>query len=266
MLGLAPTRWIAPLTGDLSAVLWVPLSPLAHGATSMRLWLRPRVALRTESDGAIEADRDYYRGLWHAEQIRVQELEKKLSAYEVTSGGNAQSGTVRLAAANVLSRTPGSGGIALKINAGSQQGISPGDVAIVGGDGVVGRIAPEVGAVTSTVLSIANRSIGRMDGYVVPADQEKSKRPQVIMVQLLPDGRGALRGDIDLGTSVRAGDLVRMKDPSWPSGAQGMRIGVVTEIKRKDEQPLRGEIIVRPAVDPAVVGELVVKLSAGQRP
>ncbi len=57
-----------------------------------------------------------------------------------------------------------------------------------------------------------------------------------------------------------------MKDPSWPSGAQGMRIGVVTEIKRKDEQPLRGEIIVRPAVDPAVVGELVVKLSAGQRP
>lgn len=76
MLGLFPTRWIAPLTGDLSSILWVPLSPIAHGMTAMRLWLRPRTAVSTEGDAAILADRDYYRGLWHAEQIRVQELEK----------------------------------------------------------------------------------------------------------------------------------------------------------------------------------------------
>lgn len=266
MLGLFPTRWIAPLTGDLSSILWVPLSPIAHGATAIRLWLRPRVVLQTDGDSAILADRDYYRGLWHAEQIRVQDLEKKLSAYEVASGGAPHGGTFRLAAANVLSRTAGSGGVALKLNAGSQQGISAGDVAIVDGDGIVGRIAPEVGAVSSTVLSIANRSIGRIDGYVVPADQEKSKRPQVIPIQLLPDGKGYLRGDTDLGSLARPGDIVRVKDPTWPSGAQGMRIGVVTEIKRKDEQPLRGEMIVRPAIDPTVVGELVIKLSADAHP
>ena len=266
MLGLFPTRWISPLAGDLSSILWVPLSPISHGMTAMRLWLRPRTAASTEGDAAILADRDYYRGLWHAEQILVQELEKKLNTYEVVSGQTKSGGAVRLAAANVLSRTPGAGGVALKLNVGTQQGIAAGDIAIVDGDAIVGRIAPEVGAVSSTVLSVGNRAIGRIDGYVVPVNQEKSKRPQVIAVQLLPDGKGDLRGDIDLGSPARPGDIVRIKDPAWPAGAQGMRLGVVVEIKRKDAQPLRGEVIVRPAVDPNMVGELVVKLSQGTQP
>ena len=266
MLGLFPTRWIAPLTGDLSSILWVPLSPISHATTAMRLWLRPRTAASTEGDAAILADRDYDRGLWHAEQIRVQELEKKLDTYEAVSGQTKSGGAVRLAAANVLSRTPGAGGVALKLNVGTQQGIAAGDIGIVDGDAIVGRIAPEVGAVSSTVLSVGNRAIGRIDGYVVPANQEKSKRPQVIAVQLLPDGNGDLRGDIDLGSPARPGDIVRVKDPAWPAGAQGMRLGVVVEIKRKDAQPLRGEVIVRPAVDPNMVGELVVKLSQGTQP
>ena len=68
----------------------------------------------------------------------------------------------------MLSRTPGAGGVALKLNVGTQQGIAAGDIAIVDGDAIVGRIAPEVGAVSSTVLSVGNRAIGRIDGYVVP--------------------------------------------------------------------------------------------------
>lgn len=266
MLGLLPTRWIAPLTSDLSSIVWVPLSPLAHGTTSIRLWLRPGKAPLVAADATVVVERDYYRGLWHAEQIRSQALERKLTAYEIASGASQRGDSIRLAAANVLTRTPGAGGLALKINAGSQQGIAAGDVAIVEGDGVVGRIAPEVGAVSSTVLSIANRSIGRIDAYVVPADQEKSKRPAVIAIQVLPDGKGELRGDIDLGSPVRSGDIVRIKDPAWPTGAQGMRLGIVSEIRRKDAQPLRGEVIIRPAVDPATVGELVVKISAGSTP
>jgi len=266
MLGLLPTRWIAPLTSDLSSIVWVPLSPVAHGTTIIRLWLRPGKAPLAAADAAVLVERDYYRGLWHAEQIRSQEFERKLSAYEIASGAGQRGGAIRLAAANVLTRTPGAGGLALKINAGSQQGISAGDVAVVDGDGLVGRIAPEVGAVSSTVLSIANRSIGRIDGYVVPADQEKAKRPAVIAIQILPDGKGELRGDIDLGSPVRPGDIVRVKDPSWPLGAQGMRLGIVSEIRRKDTQPLRGEVIIRPAVDPATVGELVVKISVVSKP
>ncbi len=261
MLSLFPTRWIAPFTGDLSSILWVPLSPMAHGASSIRMWLRPPVELRSDLDRAIATDRDLYRGLWHAEQIQVEELQKKLRAYEVVSAGNGNAGSNRLASAHVVARTASGGGLALRLNAGSMQGIGAGDIAVVDGDGIVGRIAPQVGAVSSTIVTVANRAFGRIDGYVVPADQERSKRPQVIAVQLLPDGNGFLRGDIDLGVVAKAGDLVRVKDPTWPVGAQGMRLGVVVEVRRKDAQPLRGEVFVRPAVDPAVVGEVVVKLS-----
>ncbi|MSQ90579.1 MAG: hypothetical protein EXS01_04180 [Phycisphaerales bacterium] len=266
LLGLLPTRWIAPLTTDLSSVLWVPLTPLAHLGTEIRLWLRPRSELPTEADRAVREDRDFYRGLWHSEQIRVQDLEKKLRVYEVVVGAAPPSDAVRLAAANVVARTPGSGGLALKLNVGAQHGITAGDVAVVEGDCVVGRIAPEVRAVASTVISIANRSTGRIDCYVTPADQERAKRPQVIPIQILPDGGGLLRGDIDWGTTVATGDTVRIRDPSWPIGAQGMRLGVVLEIRRKDAQPLRGEVTVRLAVDPAVVGELVVKLQPSANP
>ncbi len=261
LLGLCPTRWIAPLTGDLSSVLWVPLSPLSHGATSMRLWLRPRPASAAIDEAAAVVDRDYYRGLWHAERIRTEELEKKLRMYEVTVGGPSKSEAVRLASANVIARTPGSGGIALKVNAGSQHGVSPGDIAVVEGDALVGRVAPEVGSVTSVIVSISDRSIGRFDAYIVPAAEERSNRRSEIPVQLLPDGSGNLRGDIDLGGAVRPGDIVRFKDASWPRGAQGMRIGQVIDVLPKDAQPLRGEVTVRPAVDPAVVGEIVIKLA-----
>ncbi len=217
------------------------------------------------TESALQADRDLYRGLWHAEQTRVQELESKLRAYEVVAGSGSHRQEVRLAAANVVSMSSDGGGVALRLNAGTLQGVSPGDAAIFGGDGLVGRIAPEVGTVSSTVLCVSSRAFGRIDAYAVPADQERAKRPVVIALQLLPDGRGALRSDVDLGTALRAGDIVRVKDSTWSSGAQGMRLGVVVEVRPKDAQPLRGEVIVRPAIDPASVSEVIIKLSGSNK-
>ncbi|MSR43837.1 MAG: hypothetical protein EXS15_00550 [Phycisphaerales bacterium] len=264
VLGVLPTRWIAPLGSDLSSILWVPLTPIAHGGTAIRLWLRPRVDAENEADRALATDRDYFRGLWHAEQIRVAELQRKLRAYEVVIGESPRGTVLRLASASVVGRVPSQGGDALRLNIGSQQGVMAGDVALVDGDGVVGRIAPEVGAITCTVIAAGNRAIGRIDAFVVPADQERSSRPQVISIQVVPDGQGYLRGDVELDSAARPGDLVRIKDSTWPIGAQGMRLGVVTEIRRKESQPLRGEVLIRPAVDPAGVGEVVIKLTPGQ--
>lgn len=266
LLGLCPTRWIAPLTGDLSAVVWVPLAPLSHAATTVRLWLRPRPAATTGDDATAAVERDYYRGLWHAERIQTEALEKKLSLYERTIGPPSSGGAVRLASATVIGRIAGSGGVALRVNVGSQHGVTAGDVAVIDGDALVGRLAPEVAAVSSLVISIADRSIGRFDGYITPAAQERSHRPSALAVQLLPDGSGSLRADVDLSAAVSVGDAVRLKDASWPPGAQGMRVGRVTEVRRKDAQPLRGEVVVQPTTDPALIGEVVIKLSAEKRP
>jgi len=265
LIGLMPARWVAPWSSDLSAVLWVPLSPLAHAGTSVRLWLRPGGRAVAVADAGLVEERDRYRGLWHAEQIKVRELEKRLRAYEVAAKGSRDGGA-RFAAASVLTRTPSGGGFALRLNCGARQGISAGDVVLAGGDSIAGRIAPDVGNVTSTVVSVADRASGRVDAYVTPAAQEGAKRAEFIAVQIAPDGRGQLRADIDLGSAVTRGDMVRVRDPSWPQGAQGMRIGVVREVRRKDAQPLRGEAIIDPVVDFASLGEVVVRLSNGGAP
>jgi len=265
LLGVMPARWVAPWSSDLSAVLWVPLSPLAHAGTSVRLWLRPGHGAPREADASVVEERDRYRGLWHAEQIKVQELEERLRAYEVAAK-TARDGNAKFAAASVLTRSSSGGGFALKLNCGSRQGIAAGDVVLFGGDAIVGRIAPEVGNVTSTVMSVADRASGRVDAYITPAAQEGAKRFESISVQIVPDGRGQLRADIDLGSAVAAGDMVRVRDPAWPQGAQGMRIGVVREVRRKDAQPLRGEAIIDPVVDGSRVGEVVVRVSNGGAP
>jgi len=262
LLGVMPARWVAPWSSDLSAVLWVPLAPLAHAGTSARVWLRPGERVSPEVDAGVVEERDRYRGLWHAEQIRVQDLEKRLRAYEVAAK-NSRDGSARFAAASVLTRSSSGGGFALRLNCGSRQGIAAGDVVLFGGDAIAGRIAPDVGSVTSTVMTVTDRASGRVDGYVTPAAQEGAKRSEMIAVQIVPDGRGQLRADIDLGSAVAPGDAVRVRDPAWPQGAQGMRIGIVREVRRKDAQPLRGEALIDPVVDGASVGEVVVRVADG---
>jgi len=53
--------------------------------------------------------------------------------------------------------------------------------------------------------------------------------------------------------------LVRLRDGSWPKGAQGMVLGTVVEVGRKDQQPLRGRAIIMPAVDGRTLAEVTIK-------
>ena len=63
-LSLAPASLLRPVTGDLSALVWLPLRPPAHLLTSLRHWLRPE----REEGGARDAqllveERDRFRAL-----------------------------------------------------------------------------------------------------------------------------------------------------------------------------------------------------------
>ncbi len=266
LAGLLPTSWVGPVTRDLSSILWVPLSPLSHGATAIRVWLRPGVGMPTDADRAVAGESDQFRALWHAERLKVEELEKRLAQFQSTAASD-QSGTdVRFEDAAVLARTPAAGGLALKVNVGRRQGISPGDVAVVGGDGLVGRVSSEVGELGCFIITLTSKGIPRFDAYIISASEERSSNPKTIPVQLSPDGSGALVGDIDLGTVITAGDSVRLRDRTWPKTAQGMLVGHVVEVQRKDAQPLRGEVTVRPRIDAATLGSVVIKVSEGGSP
>lgn len=262
MMSLMPTSWVASFAGDLSSILWVPLSPISHAATAARVWMRPQPVAASEGEQKLIEERDYYRGLWHSQLQRVKELEQRIGQYEMTAAMAPGAHADPMVAVDVLSRTGGSGSTSLKINAGRRSGIAAGDVVVIPGDAIVGRIASEVGEITSFVSCLANSGGGRIDAIIIPASQERSKNPRGVPVQLAPDS-GALRGDIELAGEARAGDVVRLADRTWPPGAQGLRIGIVTEVRRKDSQPLRGEVVVVPIVDSATVGSLIVKLTQG---
>ncbi len=262
LAGILPTPWMAGVTRDISSVLWVPLSPLSHGATAVRVWLRPATSGVPEADNGLVEECGRLRGRLHAEYLKVEELERRLAEFQSVVRSGKGAGKDLLEHADVLSRTAAAGGVALKLNVGKRRGVAAGDIAVVRGDVIVGRVASEVGELGCFVTSLASKGTPRMDCYIVPASEERSAKPRTQKIQLAPDGGGALVGDIDLNSAIGVGDTVRLSDPSWPPGAQGMLVGKVIELRRKESQPLRGEVIVGPAAEVDRIGSVVIKIQS----
>jgi hypothetical protein len=256
---LLPTTWVAPVTAALAQVVWIPMAPVAWGGSAARQWLRPSVAEIAGDAAALRDERDQFRGLYHQERQRAESLQSRLDALDVTARLDRASGaSVSYASARVMAVTPRGG---MRLSIGAREGVQPGDCAVIQGDALVGRVAPEVSSRQSVLIPLTDRSIGRIDGMVIAQDDDaRGVVGRGIPVQLALRG-GVLAGDIDLDAGVRAGDVVRLSDAGWSPGAQGMRIGVVREVRRKDEQPLRGLVEVMPVADASKVSEVVVKVT-----
>lgn len=261
---LLPTAWVAPVTSVLAQVAWIPLAPVAWAGSGARHWLRPTVPELAGDARELRDERDRFRGLYHEERQRAEALQARLDAMDITARLDRASGSsVTYASARVVAVLPRGG---LRLSVGAREGVQPGDCAVVQGDALVGRIAPEVSSRQCVLIPLTDRSLGRIDALVVPAAEDaRGIVTGAIPVQLQARG-DALVGDIDLSVGARPGDVVRLADASWQSGARGMRIGVVLDVRRKDEQPLRGMVEVRPAVDPARVSEVVVKATGAPAP
>jgi len=252
-----PTGLIAPVTSMLAQVAWIPLAPVAWVGTTARHWLRPSVPDVAGESAALRDERDRFRGLYHEERARANDLQARLDAMDITARLDRAAGaSVSYASARVLVVLPRGG---VRLSVGAREGVQPGDCAVVQGDGLVGRIAPDVTARQSVLVPLTDRSIGRMDAMVIPAaDDARGIVSAGAPVQLVARG-DVLVGDIDLEAGVRRGDIVRLTDAAWPGGARGMRLGTVRDVRRKDEQPLRGMVEVQPAADLARLAEVVVK-------
>jgi cell shape-determining protein MreC len=212
----------------------------------------------------LRDERDRFRGLYHQERQRAEDLQSRLDAMDVTVRLDRASGaSVGYASARVTAVLPRGG---LRLSVGAREGVQPGDCAVVQGDALVGRIAPDVTARQSVLVPLTDRSVGRLDAVVIAAaDDARGIVTGGTPVQLVARG-DALVGDIDLDAGVRPGDVVRLADAGWQAGARGMRLGTVRDVRRKDEQPLRGMVEVTPAADPARLSEVVVKVTGGPSP
>lgn len=264
IISLLPAPWVAPWSADLSAILWIPLTPAAHVLALVREWLRPELAaeaLSPEAAAELTSQRDQFRGLWHAEQLRADELEARLREVATLTRPPHQG------AGLVLAMVIGRGGdSAFTLDAGSMHGVQEGDAVLLRGDELAGRVAGDVRAGSCVLVPLGHKSTGRLDAVVIPASGTSAAGARAsLRVQLTLGDDGLLDGDVDAAAPLAVGDVVRLDDPTWPESARGTRLGEVVWVGRKDEQPLRGKIKVLPTAEPARASRVSIRTTVNAK-
>ncbi|MFO0873223.1 MAG: rod shape-determining protein MreC [Phycisphaerales bacterium] len=262
-LSLLPARWLWWLN-DIAAIVNLPLAPLADVSNDLRTWLRrgdDPLAGSSELEQTLVADRDRYRALWNDERLRNEELVRQLDdvrlAEQLDEG--AMFDPVR---ADVVGRGPDSLRGAVRLNIGTRSGVAPGDVAVFRGAHLVGRVADDPDALSCLLVSTTDPSVGRIHAAVAPDPEPADPRPATIPLLLTPVGDGTFVADAGRDARIRIGDEVVCADPSWKSTARGMIIGVVDSIDRRDDQPLRNRLRIKPIYEAQRLATVIVKVAS----
>lgn len=264
VVSLLPARLLG-WTRVPAEIVALPVQPLADGGIRLSRWLRPLEGEAGESEAVrtLIADLETTRALLHAERLRSEgllaEIEALREARAFRPGVEMTPLYVR-----VVGQGPDRGQGPVRLGAGSVHGVEPGAIAVYRGGHLLGRVAPEVERLSSRLVPLTDPSSGLVEARVLPASDPLRALAGAPRLQLLPDGHGALAGDLDRNVAVERGDEVRLADPLWPDSAQGLIIGVVEDMRPKDLQPLLQLITVRPRYQAQRVSAvtLVVEQSA----
>ena len=277
LLALLPTRWIAGWTADVGSIIALPLTPLRHAASGAVEWVRPTsgsgIPLDPTSVDLLQRERDTYRGRWHSARLRIEQLEQELMQLQRARDlGLGEHWTPR--SAEVVRHNPVRPGGVLSLNVGRRSGVRGGTVAVVDGDRLVGRIAPDVPPLTSQLIplgALGDAASSTLDARILESEALDASagapgRGRPIHLDLVP-ASGEYRGVLERGSGIRPGQPVRLgTDPAWNSTAWGMLIGYVDRVEGASEQPLREVVFVRLAVQPQRLASVTLKIVQDQEP
>ncbi|MFZ4466708.1 MAG: rod shape-determining protein MreC [Phycisphaerales bacterium] len=265
LLSALPQRSFVGWSGAVATAMWAPLWPI----TSLLAIVRDRVRAPDEPHPGLPSalrqsleDRDRVQGELDAARLRVRQLEAELG--EIAAYRPSRDAGWRPLAATVVARSAGRPPGLFAIDAGSDQGVQPGDPVVVGGNRLLGIVAAGGAGDRSLVVPLDDRRAGRIDAIAQPSAPAGAPIPAGVFVQLVPAGNGRLVGELESEATVRPGDPVLLSDAAWKPSAQGMRVGVVERVGKLDSNPLRTRIDVRMETEPARVGRVIVKVAAGQ--
>ena len=248
-LAFAPPAWLG-WSAEVGAVLWIPLNPIAHVAASARAWLRPpRPDLPPVEVEALLEERDTLRALATRLRIELDLAEAELAALE-GEPRPSRAGSSPLAATVLVVETDGR----MRLNKGLRHGVAAGDPVVEGGEILVGRIADPPGGAWSMVVPAEHRAAGTLRARL-SANEDPSGEATLVLLEPLGDG---WRAETDEGFA-NPGATLRLDDPAWPSSAQGLLLGRVSQVRRIDQRPLLVEIAVKPAWDAGASATLVVR-------
>lgn len=265
VLALLPTRLLVPWVNDLAAIVQLPLAPLGDVSVDLSHWLRPGpdpYAGASIAERDLVEERDAVRAMLRAEQLKVDELQRQIESLSLAAALQI-GGTFDLVHAEVISRVPGRRDGPVRLNVGQRSGIRAGSVAVHRGGHLIGRVAEDVGRLTSLLVPITDQSVGRLRGAILldpDPDAAGTPPPRPIHVLLTPVGDGTFNADADIDAGVTIGQPVVLDDPAWSSGSRGMVVGLVEAITPRDDQPLRRRLTVRPVYEAQHLTSVVIKV------
>ncbi|HMN95913.1 MAG TPA: rod shape-determining protein MreC [Phycisphaerales bacterium] len=262
VLSLAPARWLG-WTSDVAAILAMATAPAGHLGNALRARLRPPPDALSEDPRALEAallNRNQYRSLWMAERLRSEELVQQLEDIRLAERFGA--GTLfDPLLADIVGRRPDALRGPVRLNVGRAAGVRRGDVAVFRGAHLLGRIVEEPDLRGSLLLPITDGAHGRLHAAVLPDPEDADPAPRSIALLLAAQPDGTFVADVDHDARVRTGDPVVLNDPAWPETARGMIVGEIESIDRRDDQPLRRRVRVRPRYGLHELATVVLKIA-----
>jgi cell shape-determining protein MreC len=251
------TRWSAWVADPVVFIV----QPIADPITRITGWLRPSThAAVVDSPAMQEIQRlfDEQSLALRQAELRVQQLERQVR--DLQAGVPvAPEARVRQLWAPVTSRSSNLGDGTIRIGVGETSNVEPKvSIATARGVHLVGRVV-DVRTRTSWVLPFNHPSAGHIEGVVLTG----STLEQSFGCQLLGRSDGLLAGDLVAeAVGIEPGQIVRLRDETWPAAAQMLILGRVTEVDTKENG--RIVIIVEPQIPPGRVSEVVLRIPESQ--
>jgi hypothetical protein len=178
LLSALPQRSFVGWSGAVATAMWAPLWPI----TSLLAIVRDRVRAPDEPHpglpGALRQsleDRDRVQGELDAARLRVRQLEAELG--EIAAYRPSRDAGWRPLAATVVARSAGRPPGLFAIDAGSDQGVQPGDPVVVGGNRLLGIVAAGGAGDRSLVVPLDDRRAGRIDAIAQPSAPAGAPNP-----------------------------------------------------------------------------------------
>lgn len=253
VIALLPTSWLS-WTRDLSDVVRLPITPLAHAGNRLAGMLRPVDA----SDGLhsedlrgqlelLESDRDRYERLYRAQRLRSQELAAQLRLLQHLPESVLRAPRPpMILPSDVTGRNPRDviSPVELELEPEIVDRVLEGDVATWKHQYLVGRVV-RISPFRVTVLPVTHPDTGPVQAVLVdPGNRDITAPPPRLLLK--PLGDGTFAGEVNHRHGTTVGDEVVLADPAWPDWAQALQVGTVEEVRQLDEAPLRDLVIVRP--------------------
>lgn len=266
---LLPVRYMGWLGWFRGPVMTV-VGPIATPLTLLAGWLRPGERSGARADlGADEtlAQLEFYKSEYLASQQRIEQLEQVIEALQddVPFGGRIR---VKRVEATRIGSDPGSGTIS--VSRGGIHGVTLNTVAVAASApyqlvGVVSNVGPAVSSVR--IVTDRRMTPALIEVVLLPAAAraDASFVAGAARAQLRPVGDGSVAGEIgvDDAAKLSRGDSAYLDDPSWPSSAQRLLLGRVTQIEDTD-RPLFKRIVIRPDFDLSRVRSVVLRTPADE--